>query len=532
MPNQFELEIQNFRNSFQELVHSIKNKRIIFFVGSGISSIPPTEIDTAKGLAERLRLIYSGFPWWQEYFDKTRLSQEDQKVRFYVNPNDLPKLEEIAELFLRRGVNQYKEFIEVIENDQEWKTLTPNICHTVLSELMIEEICPGVITANQDNRIEIKHDEITTNGAINIVSHDDYRNKEKANNNIYKVNGCLFYCQTKKHESIWASSQFAQTEWPVGVKFGEDVFKNFVKQGYKIMFVGFKTYLQYLNNTITKLVQEGCTYDQFYCIGRRGFEELAAGEEEEKNFLESIQLQKQRYCKIDAQEFFRLIRYFVFDKMLCDLYQNSPDLKGDQLQGGHIPLSSFNRSKDSLKEDVLKSDREVFQMFMQHILHKHDLRKYVSFRYMNSEIGRLFFILAIFRFNYILNFCQTKYCHLIITKDNFEAKLIMINGERIKPLRIIIENINREMTEDFEMGRNIRNVFVYDALDYTLQDPSTGTGRMIEMASPVGKATNGYEFNYNRLLDNELISLLLSSLSEEDFKQKLDNISWRNSEGN
>lgn len=532
MPNEFELEIQKFSGNFDELIRSIKNKRIIFFVGSGISSEQPTDIDSAKDLSRRLKENFSTLDFWKRYFDKTQLTPEEEKKRFYSDPADLPKLEEIAELFLRN--NRYRDFIDGLVDDQQWKILSPNTCHTILSELMIEEFYPAVITTNQDNRIEIKHDEIATNDAIRIVSHDDYRNREGMSNNLYKVHGCLFFCPTKKYESIWASSQFAQAAWPTGVKFGEDKFIDFVKQGYKIIFVGFKAYLQYLTNSIAKSIQEGGTYGQFYCIGRRDFDKvISEGEEEEKKFIASIQLPKERYCRAEAGKFFRMVRYFAFEKMLQDLYHNNSDLKGDQFHGGNhpcfrIPISGFNTSIDLLKEDVLKADREVFQKFLRLVLHENDTSKYISFKHRGDRIGRLFYILALFRFNYILNFCENKYCHLIIKKGNFEAKLIIINGRLQMPLQLIFESVNREMTENFEMRRNVENVFVYDASDYSLMNNSSGTGRMIAMASPEGKITDGAGFNVNRLSLKDLLDFLNASADRETFNQKLDSISWRN----
>jgi len=535
MPNQFEAELQNFRDNFEDLTSAIQEKRIAFFVGSGISRASPTNIETAKELSGRLQEKFGAYAWWQNYFDTRRLTPEQQNRRLYGDPSDLPKLEEIAELFLKR--DEFKQFIDALMEYRRWQTVPPNICHTVISELLIEEICSGVMTANQDDRIETKHKEITPPGvAPNIVSHDDFRPNWRPTNNVFKVHGCLFFCPERKYRSIWTTSQFARSRWPSGVSFAHEVLMYFGRGKYKIVFVAFATHLQYLENTIGEIIRNGGSYNQFYCVSRQSFDEMMSQQDRQK-FASSIQLRKERYCQMDAETFFGIVRHVAFKELLNDLCRNSVYLKGEEFKGGkisylRIAVTEFQRIKELVKKDVLKWDRESFQKFLQLVLlEKNGQNKYVSFKYMGYHIAKLLFMLALLRFNYSLIFCKTSYRHLIIKKKSFEASFIIINGDLRKTLRTVLQKLNDEMRKDHEMARDVKNVFVYDAVDYTVphgvSPGSLGTGKIIETVRPTGTITNASAYNYNLLHEYQLRNILSDSTTLEKFKQKLDNLLCR-----
>ncbi len=534
MASQFETQLQDFRTEFEELIHAIEQRKIVFFVGAGISRYSPTDIDTAKELSQRFKEKFGNYPWWQEYFDRNRLTSEQQSKRLYTNPDDLPKLEEIADLFLSR--NEFNQFIDTIVEDGRWQTVPPNVCHTVLSELLIEEICSGVITTNQDDRIEIKHREITHPGiAPNIVSHDYFRQNWRQNNNVFKIHGCLSFCPTRKYQSIWATSQFTGSTWPSGVSFAHEVLMHFGQGVYKIVFVGFSTNLQYLENTIDEIVHNGGNYNQFYCVSRRSLSEIISKQENEK-FVSSIELQNGRHYKMDAETFFQIVRYIAFENLLNDLSRNNTYLKGDEFKGGSIgylkiALAEFQGIKELLKKDVLSTDRENFQKFLQLILlEKNSQNKYVSFRYKGDHIAQLFFMLALLRFNYTLVFCQTKYRHLFIKKNGCEISLIIINGGRKSPLQAILQKLNDEIGKDYEMARDVKNIFIYNALDDALPvDAPPGslkTGRMIETERPIGTIKNASDYNYHLLYENQLRGILSASSTLEEFNRKLGGLPW------
>jgi len=76
----FANKLSNLRSNFEELVLGIQEKKIIFFVGAGISFASPTNIETAKELVLKLKDKFENFNWWTEYFDPSKLNAED---RFY-----------------------------------------------------------------------------------------------------------------------------------------------------------------------------------------------------------------------------------------------------------------------------------------------------------------------------------------------------------------------------------------------------------------------------------------------------------------
>jgi hypothetical protein len=64
--NDFANQLTKLRNNFQELVLGIQGKKVIFFVGAGISLGAPTNIETAKELVLRLKDKFGHFNWWAE----------------------------------------------------------------------------------------------------------------------------------------------------------------------------------------------------------------------------------------------------------------------------------------------------------------------------------------------------------------------------------------------------------------------------------------------------------------------------------
>lgn len=536
MSNQFETKLQAFRDNFEDLIHAIERKRIVFFVGSGISRASPTNIETAKELSRRLQENFGSYSWWRNYFDLSNLTSEQRRQRLYDGEEGLPRLEEIAELFFQRGM--FRQFIDTIVGEGTWQTVSPNICHTIISELLIEEFCSGVITTNQDNRIEIKHQEYTPRGnPPHIISHDDFYSNVRATNNIFKVHGCLFYSQEKKYQSTWATSQLTQEAWPDGVCFSHEVITSHVRSGYKIVFVAFSTYLRYLEKTISQAIEAGGNHNQIYCVNRQCFDEMST-QPDTRAFLNSIQLERQRYCQMDVKLFFRIVRHIVFENLLNELCRNNVYLKGEEFNGGtigcwRISIHDFQDIKTLLKQGILKTDREVFQKYLQLILLEEDSDpcKYVSFKYRGDRIAKLLFILALLRFNYELIFCRTRYRHLFIRKNSLEVSLVILDGDGRKPLQSILEKLNRKMEKDYEMLRHIKNVLVYDASDYRLAPniavDSVGTGRITEIEQPASRITNTSKHNYCLLHEDDLRIFLSDSTTLDEFKQKLGSFPWR-----
>jgi len=199
--NNFNDLLDSFKTDFEDLVLSIQGKRVIFFVGAGISRAYPTNLETAKDLVSRFKDLFGSYGWWTEYFNP---SLPDAKDKFYDEGFEFPRLEEIAELFLTR--DQFPLFIDSLMQDSRWELEPPNVCHTVISELLIEEICQGVLTTNVDNRIETEHLRISDQSALHVISHDDFIARKEYQNDIYKIHGCLYQCPTRKYCSIWAKS--------------------------------------------------------------------------------------------------------------------------------------------------------------------------------------------------------------------------------------------------------------------------------------------------------------------------------------
>lgn len=518
---EFISRLDQFKNRFEELARAIEGGRVTFFVGSGISSGTPTNIETAKELARKLKDKFGCYDWWQEHFDPLKPKQD---TKFFDESLTIPKLEEIAELFLRRS--QFKLFINSILEEKLWETKPFNICHTVLSELLIEEICEGVLTTNLDERIEQRHRNITMRSGPNVISHDDFFAEREHRNDIYKIHGCLYKCPTRKYSSIWASSQLRSSCWPSGVNFADNVIKDF-SQRHFLVFVGFNTSIEYLKRTLSAIIEANRS-TKFYCVLPCDFDSV------NPDFKKIINLVAERYVQLNGEHFFSLVRQIVFEKLLNKLFRENVRLKSDKFFGGSTPLwkihaSEFDTEKESLKLEIIREERERFQGFLKQILLEEGYQqKYISFRYHSDHMARLFFWLVLFRFNYTkLTFSTVRSRHLLMHKGNQILNMLIINGDREKPILLILQQLNRKIEEDPEFLYDIRNIFIYDAIEYipgTIREEAVGSGRLVERKPHT--IINASSTTYFVLTDQEMYEFL-RNFSLREFKEKLDSLPWR-----
>jgi NAD-dependent SIR2 family protein deacetylase len=522
--NDFASELNRFRNNFQELAQGIQGERVIFLVGAGISFGAPTNIETAKELVLRLKEKFGVYDWWAEYFDP---SSPNAGNKFYDEAFQLPKLEEIAELFLSRG--EFRLFIDSLMEEKIWETKPPNICHTVLSELLIEEICEGVLTTNVDDRIENEHRRISARTGPNVISHDDFVADQGHRNNIYKIHGCLYKCPNRKYDSIWATSQLSSVTWPTGLNFAESLIRSFCQRCY-LVFVGFNTPAGYLKRTLAEAIQNNENL-KFYCVLPCDFDSI------DPEFREMICLSEDRFIQLCGEDFFSLVRQIVFEERLNGLFRDGEGILQRMMKyfnGGderiyQIEASEFEAAKESVKNEIIKQDRDFFQRFLGEVLQEQGHRdKYVSFRYASDQIARLFYWLAVFRFNYEeFTFCKTSSRHLLMHKENKTISLLIVDGHKEKPLDLIYQQLNRTIEEDREFMYDIRNVFVYDASEYNGQAATpekVGSGRLVERDP--NKIVNASSVRYFPLTDQE-INKFLREFALEGFKQNLDAQPWR-----
>ena len=520
--NDFANELNKFRNNFQELVLGIQGRKVIFFVGAGISLGAPTNIETAKELVLRLKDKFGSYDWWAEYFES---SSPNAGSKFYDAGFQLPKLEEIAELFLSRG--EFRLFIDSLMEEKIWETQPPNVCHTVLSELLIEEICEGVLTTNVDDRIETVHRRISPQSGPNVISHDDFVTDQENRNDIYKIHGCLYKCPNRKYYSVWATSQLSSVTWPTELNFAESLIKNFCQRCY-LVFVGFNTPAGYLKKTLSEAIQDNENL-KLYCVLPCDIGSV------DPEFRQMIGLSEDSFIRLCGEDFFSLVRQIVFEEQLNKLFRESIRQRMMKyFNGGDVPIyqieaSEFDEAKESVKHEIIKQDRDSFQRFLQEVMQEQGRKdKYVSFRYASDQMARLFYWLAVFRFNYEeFTFCKTSSRHLLMHKEDKTIPLLIVNGDKEKPLDLIYQQLNKKIDQDREFMYDIRNVFVFDAAEYNGQATTPekiGSGRLFERDP--NKIVNASSAHYFPLTDQEM-NKFLREFALEGFKQNLDAQPWR-----
>lgn len=520
--NDFANKLKDFRNDFEDLVLRIQEKRVIFFVGAGISLGAPTNIETAKELVLKLKDKFGNFDWWTEYFNPSGPNAES---RFYDENFQYPKLEEIAELFLAR--NEFRLFIDSLMEEKTWETKPANICHTVLCELLIEEFCGGVLTTNVDDRIETEHRHISPQSGPNVISHDDFVEDQEHRNDIYKIHGCLYKCPTRKYDSVWATSQLSGDAWPRGVNFAENLIENLC-QTCNMVFVGFNTSPSYLKRTLSEAIENNENL-KLYCVLP-----CDSGSVDPK-FSQAINLSEDRYIQLSGEDFFSLVRQVVFEERINWLFREK--IRPRRIRyfiGGDEPIyqievSDFDDAKDSLKNEIIKEDRDSFQKFLREVLQEKGRRnKYVSFLYASEQMARLFYWLSIFRFNFEeFTYCTSSSRHLLMHKDGQTIPLLIVNGDNEKPLDLIYQHLNKRIDQDREFLNDIRNVFVYDASEYNghaITPEQVGSGRLIE--GDPDKIVNASSANYFSLTDQDM-NRFLRQFGLEDLRQNLDSQPWR-----
>lgn len=516
----FANKLRDFRNNFEELVLGIQGKRVIFFVGAGISLASPTNIETAKELVLKLKDKFENYEWWTEYFDPSRLNAEG---RFYNGNPQYPKLEEIAELFLSRG--KFRLFIDSLMQEKTWETQPANICHTVLSELLIEEFCEGVLTTNVDDRIETEHRHISPQSGPNVISHDDFVAAQENRNDIYKIHGCLYKCPNRKYDSVWATSQFSDDAWPKGVNFAENLIKNFCER-YSLVFVGFNTCPGYLKRTLSEAIENNQNLN-LYCVLPC---DLASVDPE---FSQMINLSEDRFIQLRGEDFFPLVRQVVFEEHIHVREIICPR-KDRYFNGGDEPIyiirvSDFDYAKNSLKKEIIKQDRDSFQKFLREVLQEEGRRdKYVSFHYASEQMARLFYWLSVFRFNFEeFTYCKTNSRHLLMYKGDQVIPLFIVNGDNDEPLDLIYQHLNKKIEQDGEFLYDIRNVFIYNASEYNnhaTTPEQIGSGNLIERDPH--NIVNAASVQYFSVTDQDM-NKYLREFTLEEFKQNLDCQPWR-----
>jgi len=313
--------------------------------------------------------------------------------------------------------------------------------------------------------------------------------------------------------------------WPTGVNFAENLIKDFC-QRCCLVFVGFSTPAGYLKRTLSEAIQNNADL-KLYCVLPCDFASVYS------EFRQTIGLSEDRFIQLCGEDFFSLVRHIVFEDLLNKLFREKIGQR-KYFNGGEEPIyqieaSEFDKAKESVKHEIIKQDRDYFQRFLQEVLEEQGRKdKYVSFRYASDQMARLFYWLAVFRFNYEeFTFCKTSSRHLLMRKDGQTTPLLIVNGDKDKPLYHIYQQLNKKITEDHEFMYDIRNVFVYDAADYDVQVPApekVGSGRLVERDPD--KIVNASSAHYFPLTDQQM-NKFLREFTLEGFKRNLDAQPWR-----
>jgi len=417
-------------------------------------------------------------------------------------------------------------FIDSLMQERTWETKPANICHTVLSELLIEEFCEGVLTTNVDIRIEKEHRDISPQSGPNVISHDDFVAAQESRNDIYKIHGCLYKCPNRKYDSVWATSQFSSDAWPKGVNFAENLIKDFCQRR-SLVFVGFNNCPGYLKRTLFEAIENNQNL-KLYCVLPQDLKSV------DPKFSQVINLSEDRFIQLTGEDFFPLVCQVVFEDQISRLFREKiPWEKGKYFIDGDEPIykisvSDFDDVKNSLKKEIIGEDRNSFQKFLREVLQEEGRRdKYVSFKYASEQMARLFYWLSVFRLNFEeFIYCKSSSKHLLMHKDKQVIPLLIVNGGNKKPLDIIYQHLNKKIEQDSEFLYDIRNVFIYDALEYNnaTKPEKIGSGNLIEREPH--NIINASSVQYFPVTDHEMNGFL-RKFTLEELKQNLDNLPWR-----
>ena len=205
---------------YSKILSSIEADRLVIFCGAGLSMASPTNLPSARALANQI-------------YDKYESITGHRLDPFRDD------LEQIAKYFI--DDSRYQDFIYKLIPWEPFRD-NPNIGHESLADFLESSIVELVVSTNYDTHIE---------DSARILGDKIFRADVDANDcaiglhhkPLLKVHGC---CNIDKRYTIWHRDQILKAPFDNRIKNAEEFLKNKLHEMH-IIFIGFWTDWRYLN---------------------------------------------------------------------------------------------------------------------------------------------------------------------------------------------------------------------------------------------------------------------------------------------
>ena len=150
----------------KDIIHIIKNKEAILFLGSGISTFYPTCLPDSKGLIDILISSLPKLPINKKVVDNLRKN-------IFLRP-------EVCFMYFHKYLMESLLYLFTLFKDS-----SPNFCHFFLAELLRRGYC-NIITTNYDDALE----NALEDNNYNVVAKEEDFSKPFGDRLIIKLHGC------------------------------------------------------------------------------------------------------------------------------------------------------------------------------------------------------------------------------------------------------------------------------------------------------------------------------------------------------
>jgi NAD-dependent SIR2 family protein deacetylase len=207
------------------LLASIATRRLVVFLGAGISIPAPSSLPTAQSLAG-------------DCADK-----HYQLTTERLGMTESTNLEALASLFYGRG-NLESYFIGRLV---EWGPFlgTPNRGHLAIADFILCSACDFAVTTNVDCLVEIAASGLGENDLQSALDGGE-ASTPRSHRQYLKIHGC---CRRKREHTLWCQAQLTTTDWAQGISTSQQWLAARLMQR-DIVFLGYWTDWDYLNSVL------------------------------------------------------------------------------------------------------------------------------------------------------------------------------------------------------------------------------------------------------------------------------------------
>ena len=205
------------------LLNSIKKKRLVLFVGSGISIYPPANLPAGGMVTKLLKRKLQELDCFDRYKNKSNYLHN-----IWEEPYG-PSFEAILELAPDK--NKVLKFLREL-----YFNCNPNNIHLFIAELLRKELIQVVITTNYDSCIEKAYKQLTNMELLTIYLENHYKNQKLHSSLpfLFKIHGSI---EGPEQEIIFSLYQEGQEL--IGWK--KELLKEIIS-GKEILFLGYSGY--------------------------------------------------------------------------------------------------------------------------------------------------------------------------------------------------------------------------------------------------------------------------------------------------